>query len=133
MTSMANQKFFNACSTGRANEVLAFLESGVAPESRDSNHLTGLIWAGRKGHIPVAEVLLSHGADLETPDIRGRTALFHAVTYKRYEFVSFLAGRGANVNPIDTHGWSPLDFSVSSQHKQMLELLVSLGGQSARA
>jgi ankyrin repeat protein len=132
MDSPSTQKFFNACSTGRAASVAAFLDAGVDAESRDSNRLTGLIWAGRKGHTAVAEVLLGHGARMETSDIRGRTALFHAVTYQRYEFVAFLAKRGANVNPVDTHGWSPLDFSLSSRHNKMVELLRSLGGRSAK-
>ncbi|WP_425388975.1 ankyrin repeat domain-containing protein [Aquimonas voraii] len=71
-------KFFNACSTGKHEAVASFLASGVDPKQRDSNHLTGLIWAGRKGHVGVARVLLDHGAALETGDIRLRTALFHA-------------------------------------------------------
>lgn len=132
MTSTPSQKFFTACSTGRVEAVEAFLANGVSPESRDSNHLTGLIWAGRKGQIGVAELLLNNGANTETPDIRGRTALFHAVTYQRYEFVKFMAGRGANLNPTDCHGWSPLDFSQSSCHKKMIELLLSLGGRSSK-
>ena len=109
-----------------------FLATGVDPESRDSNRLTGLIWAGRKGHVDIAEVLLLHGAKTETVDICNRTALFHAVTYQRYEFVKFLAARGANLSPVDTHGWSPLDFSLSSGHKKMVELLSSLGARRAR-
>jgi len=132
MSKPASQKFFNACSTGKVELVRDFLASGVDPESRDSDRLTGLIWAGRKGHIDVAEVLLAHGAKIETGDVRNRTALFHAVTYQRYEFVKFLAVRGADLSPVDTHGWSPLDFSLSSCHKKMVDLLSSLGARSAR-
>jgi ankyrin repeat protein len=124
-------KFFNACSTGKHEAVASFLASGVDPEQRDSNHLTGLIWAGRKGHVGVARVLLDYGAALETGDIRQRTALFHAATYQRYEFVQFLAVRGANVSPIDTHGWTPLDFSHVSRHLKMVKLLKELGAVAA--
>jgi ankyrin repeat protein len=132
MSQSASQKFFNACSTGKSKLVCDFLAAGVDPESRDSYRLTGLIWAGRKGHIGVAKALLLHGAKLETGDVRHRTALFHAVTYKRYDFVKFIAGQGADLSPVDTHGWTPLDVSVSSCHKKMVDLLTSLGAKSAR-
>lgn len=126
------QKFFNACSTGKADLVREFLGRGVDPESRDRNNLTALIWAGRKGHIPVAAELLAHGASINAGDNRGRTALYHAVMYKRYDFVMYLAERNANVNVVDTHGWSPLDFSLASRYDRMVTLLTSLGATSAR-
>ena len=56
---------------------------GIAPETRKMwPGLTGLIWAGRKGQVGVAEVLLAGGADLEAKDLTGRTALHHAVAFK---------------------------------------------------
>ena len=131
--SASNTKFFNSCSTGRADAVVAFIDSGLDPESRDAYFLTGLIWAARKGRVAVAEVLLSSGAQIEARDRRGRTALFHAVAYKRYEFVEFLARRGANISPVDTNGWSPLDCAGSSGHKKMVRLLESIGGRSGKS
>jgi ankyrin repeat protein len=64
--------------------------------------------------------------------MRQRTALFHAVIYKRYDLVKFLALRGANVSPIDTHGWTPLDFSHVSRHPKMVKLLNELGAVVAQ-
>lgn len=133
MKAEAPLKFFHACSTGKPEAVVSFLGSGIHPDARDQYNLTGLIWAGRKGHIAVAELLLNRGADIKAGDNRGRTALFPAVTYKRIEFVRFLASYGANVNPIDSHGWSPLDFSTVSVHRRMAEVLAELGAVSGRA
>jgi ankyrin repeat protein len=133
MNAKAPQRFFNACSTGKPAVVAEYLARGVDPEARDTNHLTGLIWAGRKGHVAVSEVLLEAGATINTGDIRNRTSLFHAVTYKRYEFVHHLIGRGADPNTVDTHGWSALDFAVSNQDQKMVELLSEYGAKSARA
>jgi ankyrin repeat-rich membrane spanning protein len=129
MSVVASNKFFTACSTGKAGAVRAYLDGGVDPDARDQYRLTGLIWAGRKGRIEVAKLLISRGADVEAGDVRGRTALFHAVTYKRYEFVEFLVKHGANVNPVDTHGWTPLDFARTSRHMKMVALLERLGGK----
>ena len=61
-----------------------------------------------------------------------RTALFHAVTYSRYDWVRFLAARGANLITVDTHGWSALDFANAEHNKRMIELLTELGAKSAR-
>ncbi len=126
------QKFFNACSTGKVDVVRDYLAAGIDPESRDTYNLTGLIWAGRKGHVKVAEALLESGARIDAEDSRYRTALFHAVVFKRYDFVECLAGRGANVNPADMHGTTPLDNAMSDHETRMVELLKSLGAKRAK-
>jgi|FLMP01.2.fsa_nt_emb ankyrin repeat protein len=72
------------------------------------------------------------GADLEKGDGRNRTSLFHAVTYNRQEYVKFMMSQGANVNAVDTHGWSPLDFAQGSQYMEMASLLIGFGGISCK-
>jgi hypothetical protein len=91
--------------------------------------LTGLIWAARKGKIDVARVLLAAGADLGAMDRRNRTAFFHAVALNQHAFVQYLASVGADVNSIDTHGWTPLD--LARGHERMVALLQKLGGRWA--
>jgi ankyrin repeat protein len=123
-------KFFRACRTGNTTVIRALLEKGVDVNSRDEDHLTGLIWAGRKGKIESALVLLEHGAEIELGDKRGRTALFHAATFGRCDFVEYLASAGANVNPIDSHGCTPLDIAIMEYPKpgEMVPTLEKLGG-----
>ena len=132
MTGRGGSKYFNACSTGRADVVASLLEAGVDPDARDQNGLTGLIWAGRKGRIDVADLLIARGALIEGADRRGRTALFHAVTYQRYDFVEHLAKLRANVSAIDVHGSTPPDFSESTHDKKMVSLLKRFGAASAQ-
>jgi hypothetical protein len=127
MTAVPNNKFFQACSTGKTDVVAAYLDSGIDPNARDHYQLTGLMWAGRKGRIEVADLLINRGAEIETGDATGRTALFHAVPFKRYEFVEFLAKLGANVSPIDMHDWTPLDAATSQRDLKMVALLEGLG------
>jgi ankyrin repeat protein len=128
-----SQKYFNACSTGKASAVAEFLETGVSPDARDAHGLTGVIWAGRKGRVEVADLLLAKGAAIDAVDRRGRTAVYHAVTYTRYEFVQHAVRLGANVNPVDMHGWTPRDFAEASGDRKMVVLLAELGGTSSRA
>src|ERR1700753_2095689 len=88
--------FIKACSSGKAENVRRMLVAGLSTDTRDENGLTGLIWAGRKGRVAVAEVLLAAGAEMEGKDRRGRTALFHAVTLRQHALVRKLASEGAN-------------------------------------
>ncbi len=127
MSASPNNRFFQACSTGKTDVVAAYLDSGVDPNARDHYHLTGLIWAARKGRIEVASLLIERGADIEAEDRTDRTALVHAVVFKRHEFVQFLAKRGANVNPVDMHENTPLDYATTGKDKEMVAVLERLG------
>ena len=62
----------------------------MSPDTRDNYGLTGLIWAARKGHINIAEILLNSGAEVEGTDRTGRTPLHHAVAVKRHALVASL-------------------------------------------
>jgi len=132
MLGQVSIKYFNACSSGKLAVVASFLDAGVSPQARDRYGLTGLIWAGRKGQVEVADLLIGRGAAVDAVDHRRRTALFHAVTYRRYVFVEHLAELGADLSPIDMHGWTPLDFAETSHHSKMVAILTRLGGISAR-
>src|SRR4030095_15668520 len=123
----ASQKYFNACSTGNVPLVADYLAKGVSPEARDGYGLTGLIWAGRKGRIGVADLLLQAGAAIDAADRRGRTALYHAVTFRRYDLVRYLADLGANVSPIDCAGWTPREVARTLGDTRMVSLLDALG------
>lgn len=123
------KRFFVGCRTGNIEAVEKCLHEGVPPDLRDENHLTGLIWTGRKGQTAVAELLLKGGAELEASDARGRTALFHAAVFDRREYVQRLAQLGANLNPVDRHGATPTDGAFGQQHDAMVDLLKSLGGR----
>jgi ankyrin repeat protein len=125
------RSFVSACLNGRADEVKRLVAGGLAADTCDQHKLSGLILAGRKGHVNVAKVLVSRGANIEYRDVRGRTPLFHAATFKRYAFVEYLASLGADVNPVDVHGWTPLDVAATSHFVKMTALLERLGGKRA--
>jgi hypothetical protein len=76
------------------------------------------------------------GATVDATDVRGRTALFHAVAYGAPRFRPIHRQRGASLNLIDARGYTPLDLArhvagVSSQaaKQKMLDLLERLGAQ----
>ncbi len=56
---MTTAKFFTACSTGKVDVVLSYIDAGIGTNARDSYNFTGLIWAGRKGQVAIAKALLN--------------------------------------------------------------------------
>lgn len=132
MAPKPESQFIRACSTGKSEVVRELLRGGLSPDTRDTYGLTGLIWAGRKDRVAVAEVLLAGGADLEARDRRGRTALHHAVALKCPSFVEFIANHGAFLNPVDVHGCTPLDLATMSGDK-MVVLLERLGAERRKS
>jgi hypothetical protein len=132
MASKPEFLFIRACSVGRPDAVRQLLESGVSPETRDRYGLTGLIWAGRKGHVEVAEILLESGADVDVTDRRNRTALHHAVGYKRRDFVRFITEKGASLNVKDVHDCTALDLATYQADEKTIALLESHGAQRVK-
>jgi ankyrin repeat protein len=53
---------------------------------------TALIWSAKRGHLETVRVLLEHGADRNSADDEGKTALDHA-TQKQYDTVIALLGQ----------------------------------------
>lgn len=121
-----------ASSKGDINRVTELLKSSVNVNDKDEYQFTPLIWACRKGHVNVVKVLVDSGADIEIGDIRNRTGFFHAVTYLRYDVISYLAEKNCNINPIDTHGWTPLDFALTNHNDKAVKLILDLGATSNR-
>jgi Ankyrin repeats (3 copies) len=122
-------QFIRACSTGKTEVVRELLQGGLSADTCDTFGLTGLMWAGRKGQVQIANVLHAGGADLEAKDRRGRTALFHAVAYKCHVFVEFLLAKGAMHSPVDAHGWTPLDVASMPTNREMVEILKQSGAE----
>ncbi len=73
---------------------------------------TKLIQAVLSGDIAEARVQLSNGADVNSCDEHGLTALMLASYAGNLEMVKALVSAGANVNLYDQHGWSPLTKAV---------------------
>jgi len=123
-------KLIRASSKGDIDRVIALIKDSTLVNGKDQYHFTPLIWACRKGHLKVVKALIDAGANMEIGDLRNRTAFFHAVTYLRYEVVSYLAEKKCNVNPVDIYGWSPLDFALTNHNAKVAHLISKLGASS---
>jgi hypothetical protein len=72
-----------------------------------------LILAARNGHSGVVSILLSHGANIESKDAHGYTALMIAASHNFSETVVVLLSFGASVESVELEGKTALAISVS--------------------
>lgn len=71
-----------------------------------------------EGNLRIIRLLLKYGADMNSPDPHGRTALHHASAFSSghrvQALVQFLGGptsSGLIVDPTDERGWTPLHYA----------------------
>ena len=95
--------------------------------TNDEMRHTPLTFAGVNGHVAVVRVLLEGGANIESVNGYGSTAL-HCAAYNGYLNVCrILLDWGAKVNPVDVWGETPLHDAASSGHLSVVKLLVERG------
>ncbi|MGE0705414.1 MAG: ankyrin repeat domain-containing protein, partial [Vicinamibacterales bacterium] len=72
-------------------EVVRFLlDNGTAADVRANDGMTALMAAARSGLLPIAELLVEHGADPEAENKRNQSAWYYAAMSGQPQFVEFL-------------------------------------------
>jgi ankyrin repeat protein len=77
-----------------------------------------------EGHIEVSQLLLTHGADINSRCADNWTPLHAALYTGRLEIAKWLLNHGADVNSQDKHGWTPLHFSAETGHVEACRMLL---------
>ncbi|OIQ92587.1 phosphocholine transferase AnkX [mine drainage metagenome] len=83
--------------------------------------------AVRKGNLKAVDSLLAAGADVNAPDILGRTALHVAAFYNRKQIAALLLAHGADVKASDSEGLTPLHAAVLAANADIATLLLDKG------
>ena len=83
--------------------------------------------AAATGHVPVIELLIARGADIEAPDARQRTPLLHAATHRRSSAAKCLLDHGAELTSRDVDGHTALHIAVQDDHASTVALLIQHG------
>jgi cytohesin len=120
----------DAVKTGDLEKVKTLLESN--PQlvfSNDSDGLTPLHLAAVKGYRTVAELLLSHGAEVNAKNKDGFTPLHVAAFEGHKDVVKMLLANKAEVNARDSIGsGTPFHYASLRGQKDVAKLLRQHGG-----
>jgi ankyrin repeat protein len=142
---------YRAAETGNLQEVRQLVEAGANLDSRNAypegtpfflkwlpgtRHLAGLSplhAAAQNQHVDIVTYLVLNGADVNVRDDHARTALsLVAASHGDMEIVRLLVDGGADVDPVDGRGFTPLIYSAERGHTELARYLLSKGALANR-
>ncbi len=120
-----------AADNGNALEVRILLRLGAKPDSYRwyiPIDQTPLMLAASKGSLPTVQVLLAHGADVNT-DVNewSSTPLMCAVEGGNPAVVRLLIARGAHLDAVDGSDDTALTLARTNHHPEIVQILKAAG------
>lgn len=98
------------------------------PSEKDKKIFKGIPkWLHDSSYLEIAQFLIEHGADVNTGDSSGNTALILAVAWCTAEMVQFLIDSGAELNRAGSEGMTPLIIATRNGRKRMFDILLQHG------
>jgi hypothetical protein len=119
--------FLQACHDGRVEAVQELITRGTDINVRDSEGMTGLMFAAASDRVEVVKLLLAHGVDVNGANRHGWTPLIKASSLGRTEVVRLLVDAGANVNAHAALNWTALIAASHDGHAEVVKILLEKG------
>ncbi|XP_071103928.1 ankyrin repeat domain-containing protein 7-like isoform X1 [Haliotis cracherodii] len=118
-----------ASAAARLDVVKYLIDKGVDVDCQTSSKRCALTEAVCLNRLHLVDALIKAGADLELEDIKGTTALGHAVMQLRVSIkvVNRLVEAGCDVNRRTQKGATPLMFAVSLKKLDKIKALIKAG------
>ncbi|PQE04377.1 ankyrin repeat protein [Rutstroemia sp. NJR-2017a BVV2] len=101
-----------------------FQSQHLSSDGTDSEWLSALHIAAKKGHDRIVRVLIQRNMDCNEKDSKGRTPLMHAVIENHEPVVSALISHGARSNEVDNLQRSVLHLAVIHRRENVLRALL---------
>lgn len=117
------------CLCIHGNEAIVFTFLLASPNfdvnlKRDMYDQYPLISAAENGHEAVVRLLLERGANIESKDTEGRTAISVAAENGQLAVVNLLLQQGANCELEANSGHTPVSFAICRGHEDVVRLLL---------
>ena len=126
----ADKGLHDAISRGDYASALKMIDRGADIEAKDPGAGASVLhYAVMTGKLPIIDLLLSRGADVNSRTRNGTTPLHTAVLYARLEVVEFLVEKGADVNAQSTSGTTPLAVAIAAKNEPIAARLRELGAR----
>jgi len=84
----------------------------------------------KEGRLEAVQEMLEAGADVDTRDEHGSTALMWAAVYGHLEIAEVLLDKGADVNSQDESGSTPLLLATKARRPEIVRLLLEKGAKA---
>jgi len=132
MPAVDPRELFNAASKGEVDALRAMLEGKGDVNASNSDGVTALIIATKKGHMEVFDLLMAHGANVNARNVKGWMALHVAAGPTRSDrhraiwrdMGKKLITKGALVNALNSDKDPPLILAVKAGRDDMVALLI---------
>jgi hypothetical protein len=111
---------------GLVGKARDWLDAGLPPNFMGDRIGSGLMIGAWEGNLPLMELFLARGADINKTNALGETALMQAAWKGRQSAVEWLLARGAKVN-MTPKNWSALHYAVFAGHTAIVDLLLARG------
>lgn len=119
-------RFTIAIESGDLSQAREWLDAGLAPDFEGRVIGSGLMIAAWEGNIPMMELFVSRGADINKVNALGEQALQHAAWKGHLPAVRWLVEHGASVNRQGKE-WAALHYAVFAGHAEVVSYLLERG------
>lgn len=139
--NVLEKEFLAAASEGSQKKIKRFLKKGISINTCNERNENALYWAARCSHWHLAKFLMEEGINLNCHpnNTNGNNTTYlhlvslnssystedHAITYF---LLNYALTHGANPNPLDKYGDTPLDKASQYKNYANRNLLKEFGG-----
>lgn len=126
--NIQGQEIFDAIKDNDLAKVKILIEKDASLVNlKDSEGNTPLHQAGIVGSVPIAEFILSKGAEINSVNNRQNTPLMESIMNGKNDVSRMLIEKGADINMRNALGLTPMHFSVRFSSTAINELLIARG------
>jgi ankyrin repeat protein len=112
---------------GDVDKARAWLDEGLDPNFEGAMIGTGLMIGAWEGNIPLMELFLSRGANINQTNRFGEQALMLAAWKNRPAAMQWLLAHGAQANRVTDHEWTALHYATFAGNGELIDPLVRAG------